>query len=138
MKGISPIIATVIIIAFTIAVGGIMSVFSTGLLESTTQTVEEQVEEHVSCQDTQFKIEKVTCNEDSSLLGMWHFEEGSGSTSRDYSTNGRTMNLTSPVWTAAGKNGKALQFTGSNYGAVQGSESLNPEKFTIEAWVYKP
>jgi flagellin-like protein len=38
MKGISPMIATVLIIAFTIAVGGIISIFMTNL--TTTQTGE--------------------------------------------------------------------------------------------------
>lgn len=40
MKGISPMIATVLIIAFTIAIGGIISVFMTNLTKTTTGEAE--------------------------------------------------------------------------------------------------
>ena len=138
MKGISPIISIVIVVAFTVAIGSIVAVFGTSFFQTTTGTVAQQVEEFVDCQGINLQIESVACNEDSSLLGMWHFEEGSGSVAKDYSGNGRQINLTNPQWTTEGKNGGGLQFDGTNYGHVQGSESLSPESFTIETWVYKP
>jgi len=137
MKGISPIIATVLVISFTIVVGAVVSIWGTGFIGGQTETVGEQFEEYVDCSATTMQLERVACNEDGSLLGMWHFEEGGGSVARDSSQNNRPINLTSPSW-VTGKNGQGLSFTGSNYGAVNGSESLTPEKFTIEAWVYKP
>jgi flagellin-like protein len=137
MKGVSPIVASILVIALTVAVGAIVSIWGTGLVADTTDTVQENIEEFVDCGNTVLKVESVSCNEDGSLLGMWHFEENGGSVARDSSPNGRQINLTSPSW-VSGKNGRALGFTGSNYGTVNGSESLSPAKFTIEAWVYKP
>ncbi|MBI4894621.1 MAG: hypothetical protein HY833_02710 [Candidatus Aenigmarchaeota archaeon] len=137
MKGVSPIIATVIVVGFAVAIGASVSIWGTGFISGQTQTIEESFEEQVDCSSATMVLNKVTCNEDGSLLGMWHFEENGGSVARDSSQNGRQINLTSPSW-VSGKSGRALDFTGSNYGAVNGSESLNPAKFTIEAWVYKP
>jgi flagellin-like protein len=137
MKGVSPIIAIVLVVGFTVAVGATVSMWGTGLLSSQTETIAEQFEERVDCSGPILQLQKVTCNEDGSLLGLWHFEENDGNVARDSSPAGRTINLTSPIWTE-GRSGRGLQFDGSNYGVISGSESLTPEKFTIEAWVYKP
>jgi len=137
MKGVSPIIATVIVVGFTVAIGAAVSIWGTSFLSSQTETVGAQFEERVDCSGALLQIQKVTCNEDGSLLGMWHFEENGGSVAKDSSPNNRQINLTSPLW-VEGRSGHGLQFTGSNYGAVNGSESLTPQKFTIEAWVYVP
>lgn len=137
MKGVSPIIATVLVVGFAVAIGAAVSIWGTGFLSDQTETVGAQFEERVDCSGALLQLQRVTCNEDGSLLGMWHFEENGGSVARDSSPAGRQINLTSPSWTE-GRSGRGLQFTGGNYGAVNGSESLTPEKFTIEAWVFKP
>jgi len=48
-KGVSPLIATVLLIAFTIAVGGIISVWLTSFTTTTTQTVGKQSETQILC-----------------------------------------------------------------------------------------
>jgi len=48
-KGVSPLIATVLLIAFTIAVGGIISVWLTSFTTTTTQTVGKQSEAQIIC-----------------------------------------------------------------------------------------
>jgi flagellin-like protein len=48
-KGISPMIATVLLIAFTVAVAGIISVWVTTFTSSTTSTVSEKAEGELYC-----------------------------------------------------------------------------------------
>jgi flagellin-like protein len=48
-KGVSPLIATVLLIAFTIAVGGIISVWLTSFTTTTTQTVGQQSQTQIVC-----------------------------------------------------------------------------------------
>jgi flagellin-like protein len=49
MKGISPLIATVLLIAFTIAVGGIISIWLTGYTTTTTEIISEESEARIAC-----------------------------------------------------------------------------------------
>ena len=49
MKGISAIIATVLLVAFTVAVAGVLSVWSTTLTTTQTQTVSNQTSGQVTC-----------------------------------------------------------------------------------------
>ena len=49
MKGISAMIATVLLIAFTIAIGGIVSIWLTGLTNTQTQQVTNQSSAQVKC-----------------------------------------------------------------------------------------
>lgn len=49
MKGISAIIATVLLVAFTVAVGGILSIWSTTLTTTQTQTVSNLTGGQVVC-----------------------------------------------------------------------------------------
>jgi len=49
MKGISPMIATVLLIAFTIAIGGILSVWLSGYTKTATTTVETTTEAEIKC-----------------------------------------------------------------------------------------
>jgi flagellin-like protein len=49
MKGISPLIATVLLIAFTVAVGGIISVWLTGFTRTQTQAVGSQASISITC-----------------------------------------------------------------------------------------
>jgi hypothetical protein len=76
---------------------------------------------------------------DSGLLGHWHLNEGTGTTSADSSGIGNTATLTnSPSWTTNGYVGDALTFDGSsNYieaplGAWFGANNA----LSASAWVY--
>jgi type II secretory pathway pseudopilin PulG len=54
---------------------------------------------------------------DASLMGYWNFDEGSGTTARDYSGNGNDGTLTSgPVWQSGAncENGGCLSFDGAD------------------------
>lgn len=49
MKGISPLIATVLLIAFTVAVGGLISIWITGFAKTQTQAIGSQASTSISC-----------------------------------------------------------------------------------------
>jgi flagellin-like protein len=49
MKGISPLVATVLLIAFTVAVAGVVSMWVTSFTKSTTTIAERQSRERINC-----------------------------------------------------------------------------------------
>ena len=65
------------------------------------------------------------------------FNEGSGNTTTDSSSNGNTATLFGPSWTTAGRYGNALSFNGTSaYVEAANSNSLNPgTAATFSAWV---
>ena len=78
--------------------------------------------------------------DDPSLVGLWHFDEGSGTTASDSSGKGNNGQLVNgPVWTT-GKVGNALQFDGvDDYVNIPNSANLNPtSQITIDFWVNAP
>jgi hypothetical protein len=72
------------------------------------------------------------------LLGLWRFDEGSGSTSADSSGNGNTASLyNAPSWTA-GYSGNAIESNGTNsfVGANIGSWFGSNNTLSVSAWTY--
>jgi Cys-rich repeat protein len=69
------------------------------------------------------------------LLAAYNFSEGSGSTTADYSGNGRTGTLTGTSW-VAGKYGNGLSFDPAQNSAVTIADFPPPQSITIEAWIY--
>lgn len=59
MKAISPLIATVLLIGFTIAVGGILSVWLSSLTTTQTTTVSSGTEKQVRCAASALRISEV-------------------------------------------------------------------------------
>ena len=49
MKGVSPLVATVLLIAFVVAVAGIIAAWTTGFAKSQTQVVEQQSTYAITC-----------------------------------------------------------------------------------------
>ncbi len=82
---------------------------------------------------------------DGGAVGIWKFDEGSGSTAFDSSRSGNIGTLydantsnsdgnTPPQW-VSGKYGKALEFDGiDDYVEVADSSSLQPTEFSVELW----
>ncbi|MFA6097659.1 MAG: LamG-like jellyroll fold domain-containing protein [Candidatus Paceibacterota bacterium] len=67
-------------------------------------------------------------------VGIWHFDETSGTTASDSSGNNNSGTLTNgPVWTS-GKSGNALQFDGVD-DFVSMPLALNQNNWSIEGWI---
>ena len=74
------------------------------------------------------------------LIGYWKFDDGSGSTAIDSSSNGNNGTLfNNPSW-VPGKLGGALQFNGgSSYVEIQDAPVFEAtSSLTVSAWVYSP
>src|SRR5262245_11650280 len=71
------------------------------------------------------------------LVAAYAFDEGSGLSTADASGNGNNGTLANAASAAAGKNGKALSFNGSNsWVTVADANSLDlTSGMTLEAWV---
>jgi len=68
------------------------------------------------------------------LVGLWHFDAGSGATASDDSGNGHNGTLVNgPTW-VSGKYGDALNFNGSNR-VDMGNLGSFPTRGTIEFWM---
>jgi glucose/arabinose dehydrogenase len=71
------------------------------------------------------------------LVAAYSFDEGSGTTLADRTGHGHTGTLTGPAWTAAGRNGGALSFDGSD-DSVRINDHADLDLttgMTLEAWV---
>jgi|GEM_PF-4400081 len=81
---------------------------------------------------------KIVSKQDSTLVGYWKFDEGSGTTAADSSGNGNTGAINGSVTWTPGKFGNALNFDGvSNYVDCGNASSLNLNPpLTYEAWIY--
>ena len=142
-KAISPLVATVILIAFTIGVGGLVSLFLTSTTQTSTGIVKNASESLTLCSTATVDIPKdsIYCVSGYNLTLLMHFNEGSGTTTADSSGSGNNGVLTNfdfnsiSGWTT-GRYGNALQFDGVNdYVNVTASSSLDiTGGLTIEGW----
>ena len=70
-KGISPMVATVLLIAFTVAVGGIVSIWITGFTTTSTESVSEQSETELYCAYGGISVSSLNyCSSNSYLSGV--------------------------------------------------------------------
>jgi hypothetical protein len=77
---------------------------------------------------------KQATNYDSSLVGYWNLNEGSGSLATDSSGNGNNGTITGVSW-VDGKYGKALNFDGaSNQVDCGNNASLSVHNLTVSFW----
>ena len=78
---------------------------------------------------------------DVNTMGLWHLDEGTGTSAADASANGNTGTLQNgAAWTQSGRFGYALDLDGTNdYVSVPDAASLDVDsatgKITIEMWV---
>jgi hypothetical protein len=80
-------------------------------------------------------------NPATSLVARWRFEEGSGATALDASTNALHGALyNTPVWIEGRVGqGQALQFNGfTSYVEVPNNTKLNPQSISLAMWIFLP
>jgi len=97
---------------------------------------EEEIRYHYNHTLPKGAVSPTAMKEDSSLVGYWSFNEGSGQIAYDKSGNGNNGTIHGAVWTA-GKSGSALKFDGTDdYVDCGNDESLNiTDAVTVEAWI---
>jgi hypothetical protein len=73
---------------------------------------------------------------DSSLVGLWTFDEGTGSVAYDYSGNNATGTLTNaPTWTSGKIGSGALSFNGTTGYVGATIPSITSSAYTVTGWV---
>ncbi len=60
MKGLSPIVATIVLIAFAVAIGGLVSIWLTGFASSTTEFTSQRGDELTACAGARLQVDTVT------------------------------------------------------------------------------
>ena len=154
-KAISPFVGVVLLIAFTIGIGGIITVFFTNIVTVQTQITQNKSESFVQCAVALLRInenlECTTKNTDSNLVLLMHLNDGSGTNARDFSVFGNNGTLGKdtgactgiasgcPDWTT-GKYGSGVKFEGlTSRISIPENDSLDiitgVAGLTIEVWV---
>lgn len=137
-KAISPMIATILLIAFTIAVAGILLTWGSSLISFQSSTVGTSTEKISKCGNSVIQVKEVRTYGDirSGLVGYWKLDEGSGSAAIDNSGNGYT-GIVSGTWvTGSCKFGTCLSFSSNSENVtVAHNSSLNLDVGTIELWL---
>ena len=81
---------------------------------------------------------KIVSKQDSTLVGYWKFDEGSGTTAADSSGNGNNGIISGSAAWVSGRYGSALNFDSvSNYVGVNSPTNIpiDNSPYTIEAWI---
>ncbi len=68
MKGISPMIATVLLIAFTVAVGGIVSLWISGYTKTQTGQISSVSQDQIQCLNSILSIKSTSVNNDTATI----------------------------------------------------------------------
>lgn len=75
-------------------------------------------------------------SEDPSLIGYWPFDEGTGSTAYDASSNANNGTINGATWTTTAQGGSnALDFDGSNDYVSLGGLDVSGSAMTLAAWI---
>lgn len=77
---------------------------------------------------------ELTQNKQEEIVGDWHLDENAGGIAYDSSGYGNQGTINAATWTD-GKYNPALSFDGDDNVVVNDSDTLEPEKVTLEAWV---
>ncbi len=99
----------------------------------TVYTIKEQTGSTLSNYSVEVNISSIS--NANGLVGSWHFNEGEGTRTRDYSGNNNDGTISGASWTR-GKYGTALEFDGVNdYVDIGTDSSLHVDTFTFVAWI---
>ena len=109
MKGISPLVATVFLVALVIAIGGLVSLFATNLVTTSTGTVSNQSQSQTQCSGAWININSVK-----STLIVY--------------SNPTTQTITNLSLTGDGMTGSSLSLLGS---LSPGSTAANSTGFNV-------
>ena len=150
MKGISPMVGLTIVIGVIAGIGLIFYAWSSGMFKLQSKQVMGSSQQLITCMGGDFKLQWQQCQLTKGLAGLWHVDEGSGTTVTDSSGNDNTGTLYNgsvscanpptvgagcPEW-VDGKLGKGVNFDGiDDYLSIENSNILNPTHITVLAWI---
>lgn len=152
MKAVSTIVATILMLAITIALAGTAWMYINNVFTGTVKTTFSIVDNYndtitirnmgtATINDIKATLDGKTVNvaiapSISGLVGYWSFNDGSGSTASDSSGNGNTGTLINgPTW-IDGKYGKGLSFDGNiNWVNIAPSVMNGLSDFTVTYWM---
>jgi len=106
-KAISPMVAVVLLIAFTVAIGGIISLWLTGFTETTTGSVETASTNQTKCAGTY--IDVISVSNDSVII-----------------TNRGSQDIVNPI---------CFSGDGKNITALSPNSTLSPGESSSTSWV---
>jgi len=87
-------------------------------------------------------VAPVLSSEPTYTMGLWHLDDGAGTTPTDNSGNGNHGSFSgAPIWSASSRFGYALTFDGTDdYVSIPDAPSLDMDSatgaITVEAWIY--
>ncbi|MBI1979004.1 MAG: LamG domain-containing protein [Candidatus Aenigmarchaeota archaeon] len=151
MKAISTVIASILMLMITIALGGTTYLYVSGVFTGKTATsfeIIDSINDTVTIRnsgtepittfssatlDGSSAVYRVS-TQDSALIAYWRFDEGFGSTVQDSSGSGNSGTITGAGW-RGGKFGSALDTTGSSQYAERDWPDFTVTTLTIEFWM---
>jgi hypothetical protein len=154
-KGISAVIATILVLIITVGLAATAWMFVSGVFTARVSTAFSVIDTYANTiiirNDGTVPItsfNSITVDEspatylvtplDRSMVGNWKFDEGAGNTAEDSSGYGNDGTLyNNPTW-VDGKYGKALSFDGvdDRIEAPHSDSLAMTQEYTIGAWVY--
>ncbi len=160
LKGITPVIALVMLMLVTVGIAGAAYAWFGGIYDSSTKNFISIPPGGAYCINNKIKVyvlnngnAQIGANDivvadvdgnnviNNGLAGYWKFDDGSGTVAKDSSGNGNDGTLTNMEQTdwVNGKIGSALSFDSVNEKvSIAPAASLNtPAAFTWAAWIYR-
>ena len=127
MKGLSPLIASIILIAFAVAIGGLISIWLTGFATKTTEYTSEQGDKSLQCSGARLQVDRVTDTEivysnptAKTITGVTVYDE----VGRNLTFNATDLlpgQVTNATWSRAGNTSVLLRGTCQGSVIVEGS-----------------
>lgn len=129
MKGISPLVATILLIAITVGIAGIIGVWLPSLVSSQTQTVGANAQNTATCTSTTMKIDSVYYHIGSNLVNVTT-EVATGS-----APSGSLQNFTIVVSGGGITNSSGVGYINSSY---FNPGDVNASSITVSSGVVPP
>jgi flagellin-like protein len=140
MKGISPLIATILLIAFTVSIGGVLSLWLTSLTKTQIGTTESQASAVIKCSSADLKI--LSASSINNRVIVTHYGYGLKFYPLTIQFSDGTVNTTfAPANSITAGNTSTINVTfpaGANWVKITGSCEYGTANTTIDAACRSP
>ncbi|MBL7206373.1 MAG: LamG domain-containing protein [Candidatus Aenigmarchaeota archaeon] len=151
MKAITPVISIIILLVIAIAIAGSAYLFIFGQFNARVENLFDIMHSGSYCRDGNVDIiiknigtttldlknpgDEPPPQDSTNLVGLWHFDEGSGFTTTDSSGMGKDGTITNAEWIDDCVSGNCLDFNGNGYVSTDKWIDGIWNKFTWSSWV---